>query len=78
MLYLFCTEDCLMWFHIRYIMLYCFCTEESVLCDSIESVDYAIFVSYRSSCLMWFYRVKSLGFICFVQKSLSYVIPSSQ
>ena len=59
-------------------MLYWFHTEVADLCGSIESVDYAIFVIYKSGCPMWFHRVKSLGFICFVQKSLSYVIPSSQ
>ena len=59
-------------------MLYLFYTKVVALCSSIESIDYAIFVLYKSGCLMWFHRVKSLGFIYFVQKGLSYVIPSSQ
>ena len=54
----------------QYIMLYLFCTEECVLYGSIESIDYAISVSYRSDCLMWFHRVHTLCCICFVQKTV--------
>ena len=80
MLYLFCTEpeDCLMWFHIRYIMLYSFCTEEYVLRGSIESINYVIIVAYRSGCLIWFHQVNRLCYIGFIQKWMSYVVPSSQ
>ena len=59
-------------------MLYLFCTEVAVLCGSIESIHYAIFVLYRSGCLMWLYRVNTLCYICFVQKWLSNVALSSQ
>ena len=59
-------------------MLYLFHTEVAVLCGSIESIHYAIFVSYRSGCLLWFHRVYTLCYICFIQKWLSYVVPSSR
>ena len=59
-------------------MQYWFHTEVADLCGSIESIDYAIFVIYKSGCLMWFHRVNRLCYICFIQKWLTYVVPSSQ
>ena len=62
----------------QYIVLYLFCTEVVVLCGSIKSIHYDIFVSYRSGCHKWFHQVNTLCYICFIQKWLSYVVPSSQ
>ena len=59
-------------------MIYLFHTEVVVICGSIESILFDIFVSYRSGCHMWFHRVNTLCYICFVQKWLLYVVPSSQ
>ena len=59
-------------------MLYLFHTEVAVLCGSIESIHYVTFIAYRSGCLIWFHQVNRLCYIGFIQKWMSYVVPSSQ
>ena len=39
---------------------------------------YLFHTDYRGGCLMWFHRVNTLCYICFIQRWLSNVVPSSQ
>ena len=62
----------------QWIMLHLFYTEVTALCDAIESMDYVAFCLYRSVCPVCFHRVNGLCCICFIQKCMSCVFPSSQ
>ena len=62
----------------EWIMLHLVYTEVTALYVSIESMDYVAFVLYRSDCSVCSQRVNRLCCICFIQKCMSCVVPSSQ